>query len=562
MKKVESLQTISSFFVAPNVSTYIHPIQTILILNNLVAGDTMNRKVIVAAILIVVVCASFLLALSISPLKKLEGRIINNTKKPVVLIVVDSLMNEPLQKVIKEDDAPALAYLMNNGQLHKEMISSYPTMSVTIDSTLLTGTYPDQHKVPGLIWFKEDENRIISYGSGISEIWNNGIKNVALDSVVRLNDSHLSKEVQTLHEELANRNLSSASVNGLLYRGNFQHRLNVPGLITMAHLLPKDIHINGPAFFSLGTLAQYSTENNHHNFLWQRLGINNQFTANELKYLIKQKQLPSFTLAYLPDADASIHKYGPDHLKGIKKADKAVQDILNSFHSWEDAIQEVTWIILGDSGQSYVLDDKKTSLIDLNKVLKNYTFWERENPNAQLALAVNERMAYIYAIDQQVELSEIVNVLKKDERIGFIAWKSGQTNHVVSPQSDGELEFSPDGKYVDDYNQSWRIAGDASILDLNMTKEQHIVYQDYPDALARLHGALHSQEGRVIIVDAKPSYEFIEKHSHDHVGGGAHGSLHKVDSVVPIIVTGASEFPESNRLVDLKKWILQLLGDS
>ena len=71
-----------------------------------------------------------------------------------------------------------------------------------------------------------------------------------------------------------------------------------------------------------------------------------------------------------------------------------------------------------------------------------------------------------------------------------------------------------------------------------------------------------SQEGRFIIVDAKPSYEFIEKHSHNHAGGGAHGSLHKVDSVVPIIVTGASELPASDRLVDLKRWILQLLGDS
>lgn len=79
----------------------------------------MKRKVIVATILIVVICASFLLALSISPIKKLEGQVMNNTKKPVVLIVVDSLMNEPLQKVIKEDDAPALAYLMNNLQLHR-----------------------------------------------------------------------------------------------------------------------------------------------------------------------------------------------------------------------------------------------------------------------------------------------------------------------------------------------------------------------------------------------------------------------------------------------------------
>ena len=522
----------------------------------------MKRKVIVAMILIVVICASFLLALSISPLKKLEGRIMNNTKKPVVFIVIDSLMNEQLQKVIKEGDAPALAYLMKNGQLHQEMISSYPTMSVTIDSTLLTGTYPNQHKVPGLIWFKEGENRIISYGSGISEIWHNGIKNVALDSVVHLNDSHLSKDVKTLHEELTKRNLSSASINGLLYRGNFQHRLNVPGLITMADLLPKEIHINGPTVFSLGTLAQYSTENNHHNFIWQRLGVNNEFTANELRYLIQQKKLPSFTLAYLPDADAPIHKYGPDHINGIKKVDQAVQHILNSFPSWEDAIQDVTWIVLGDSGQSYILDDKNTSLIDLNQALKDYTFWERKNPNAQLAIAVNERMAYIYAIDQQVELSEIVNILKEDERIGFIAWKNGQTNYVVSPHSEGKLEFSPKGKYVDDYNQSWQVTGDVSILDLNISKEQHIGYQDYPDALARLHGALHSQEGRFIIVDAKPSYEFIEKHSHNHAGGGAHGSLHKVDSIVPIIVTGTSVLPESDRLVDIKKWILQLLGDS
>ena len=44
-------------------------------------------------------------------------------------------------------------------------------------------------------------------------------------------------------------------------------------------------------------------------------------------------------------------------------------------------------------------------------------------------------------------------------------------------------------------------------------------YQNYPDALARLYGALSSQEGRFIIVDTKPIDEFIEEHSHDHAGG-------------------------------------------
>lgn len=115
---------------------------------------------------------------------------------------------------------------------------------------------------------------------------------------------------------------------------------------------------------------------------------------------------------------------------------------------------------------------------------------------------------------------------------------------------------------MDDYKQSWKIDGDISILNMKVFNEGRIQYQDYPDALARLHGALHSQEGRVIIVDAKPSYEFIEEHSHDHAGGGAHGSLHKADSIVPVIITGTNEFPPSNRLVDMKQWIVQLLGNS
>ncbi|SDN12963.1 Type I phosphodiesterase / nucleotide pyrophosphatase [Psychrobacillus sp. OK028] len=519
----------------------------------------MKRKIVIGLITFIFICSVLVLAISISPTKELDDISINSTKKPIILVAVDSLMSEPLQKAVKQGKAPAFSFLINNGHINPEMISSYPTMSVTIDSTLLTGTYPNQHKVPGLIWFKEDENRMISYGSGISEIWNNGVKNISMDSVIHLNENHLSKEVLTIHEELATRKLSSASINGLLFRGSVQHQLNVPKLISTVNLLPKEIEINGPTLFSLGLLSQYNSKNDWNKFVWNRLGVNNKFSANELKYLIEQKKLPSFTLTYLPDADASVHKHGPDDLKGIEKADEALQDILNSFSSWEEAIQEVTWIVLGDSGQSFIKKEKETSLIDLNNSLKNYTFWEGEKRNVQLAIAINERMAYIYVNDKQVELSEITDILKKDKRIGIIAWKDEQTNYVVSPLSDEEFTFSPKGKYVDEYEQSWDIAGNASILDLKMTNGGRIQYQNYPDALARLYGALHSQEGRVIIVDARPSYEFIEKHSHDHAGGGAHGSLHKVDSIVPIIVTGTNDFPEYNRLVDVKEWILQLL---
>ena len=165
----------------------------------------MKLYILVSIIVLIILMASFLLVFSMSPTKDINDTVINKTQKPIILITVDSLMSQPLQQVIQEGKAPAFSFLINNGQFHPEVISSYPTMSVTIDSTVLTGTYADQHKIPGLIWFKEDENRIISYGSGLREIWSLGVKNVALDSIVHLNEEHLSKNVQTIHEKLSNR---------------------------------------------------------------------------------------------------------------------------------------------------------------------------------------------------------------------------------------------------------------------------------------------------------------------------------------------------------------------
>lgn len=518
----------------------------------------MKRKIFIFILIFLVLIAGIIFSLSSSKRKEIADIDVNQSKKPVILLVVDSLMTEPLQKAIQQGKAPAFSYLIKNGKLYPDIVSSYPTMSVTIDSTLLTGTYADTHHIPGLIWFKEDENRIVSYGSGISEMWNNGITNVAIDSVVNLNEKHLNKEIQTIYEELYERNIQSASINGLLHRGNIEQQLSVPKAISTLQLLPDDLNVTGPTLLSLGALSQYSPKNNFQKFIWDRFGIDNKFSVNELKYLIDQEKLPSFTLVYLPDADATIHRKGPDDLKGIMKADNALEEIFNSYPSWEEAIEENIWMVLGDSSQSKIKDDKKTSLIDLNELLKDYTFWERKNVDGQLAIAINERMAYINLNDEQVDAQKVINTLKKDERIGFIAWKDDSTNYVVAPKSNEPFTFSPNGSYKDQYNQTWDIRGNREILDLTI-KDETIYYKSYPDALARLNGALHSHNGRFILVDAKPHYEFIEKHSHDHADGGAHGSLHEIDSIVPLIVVGTSEKPKYNRIVDIKQWILQIM---
>lgn len=522
-------------------------------------GGFMKRKIFSLIFVILILLAIVVISISMGPTTELTKIGNHSTQKPVLLITIDSLMDEQLQKAMLDGHAPALSFLINQGNYQPEVISSYPTMSLTIDSTILTGTYADQHKIPGLIWFNQEQNRIISYGSGIREIWDNGVKNVANNSIIRLNNEHLKSEVKTIYEELADSGIPSASINGLIYRGDTIHQLNVPKMLSFLQLLPKEIKVNGPTLLSLGALSHYNPENNHHKFLWNRMGVNDEFTVNEIKYLIEQNKLPPFTLAYLPDLDAKIHRNGPDELKGIEEVDQKLQDLLNLFPTWEEAINKVTWIVIGDSAQSLVEQDKEKGLIDLDEVLKDYSFWSDKNPEGQLAIAINERMAYININDNTIEMNSIIEKVKEDKRISFIGWKDGDTNYVASPEKETVLSFSKSGQFKDLYSQSWNLDGDLSLLDISTSDDGFIQYGSYPDGLARLDGALHSHEGRFLIVDAKPSYEFIEQHSHDHAGGGAHGSLHQIDSMVPLIISGVDSQPKFNRLVDIKDWLLEIV---
>ena len=518
----------------------------------------MKRKIISSIFIFVFLLAIVVLSISLAPTQKLKEVAIQTAKKPVILLTVDSLMNEPLQKVVKDGSAPALAFLMNNGHYLPDVISSYPTMSVTIDSTILTGAYADQHNIPGLIWFNKEQNHMISYGSGVREIWHNGVKNVARNSVIKLNNEHLNPDIKTIYEELAGSYIQAASINGLIFRGDTTHQLNVPKMLSFMQVLPKNIQVKGPQLLSLGALSQYNPANDKHKFIWSSMGVNDDFTVNEIKYLIEQNKLPPFTLAYMPDLDMKVHRNGPEEIKAIKDIDQSIQKLLNLFPSWEEAIEEVVWIIMGDSAQSLVEKDEEKGLIDLNKLLTDYSFWNRKNQEGQLAIAINERMTYINIVDEKMEIESIIEKLKEDKRIGFISWQEDNRNYVVSPEKDTVLTFSTKGKQKDIYDQSWNLDGDLSLLDISVNRDGIIKYDTYPDALARLNGALHSHNGKFIIVDAKPSYEFIEEHSRDHAGGGAHGSLHRDDSIVPLIIVGTDVKPKNNRLVDFKDWLIEI----
>lgn len=513
-------------------------------------------------IIIIAIAAIILVIKGIKPNdQSLDQKQITQTEKPVIMLIIDSLMYKPLLEAEKNGRIPALQFLMEHGQLYPNVVSSYPTMSVTIDSTLLTGTYSDKHRVPGLVWYDEKEKRLINYGSAKEEVFKLGLKHVVEDTFYHLNHTHLSRDTKTVHETLGMKGLQSASVNALVYRGNEKRTLNLPKIGSTLNIAPKNLKIETPVLFSYGMLAQYSPKNDQHNGPFGKFGFNDKFSTQELKYIIQNDKLPAFTIAYFPDLDQEVHKNGPEnHIDAIEQTDKQLQELLNTYPSWEEALNSAIWVIMGDSGQAEVGDDKNKSLIRLNKMLDTYNIYRVNKPvknDDQIVLGHNERMAFIYILDEHITSEEVVNKLQKDERIGFLAWKDGSDVHVAASGHNNIFTFRPNGHFVDQYGQTWEIKGDSSILDLSISGNV-IEFGAYPDALQRLHSALHSHSGNYIIADAKPGFEFEGEGTPIHPGGAAHGSLHEQDSLIPVIVTGTEKQPSHMRIVDLYQWILDL----
>ncbi|WP_099159946.1 alkaline phosphatase family protein [Virgibacillus ndiopensis] len=482
------------------------------------------------------------------------------SQKPVILLNIDSLMPEPLEVAVQTGRAPALQFLMENGTYIPNMVSSFPTMSVTIDSSLLTGTYANKHHIPGLNWFDDSRNEIINYGTGFRETFRLGMRRSIHNMLYRLNNEHLSSEVTTIYEELANIGIQSASINSFVYRGNTPQRLHVPRLLsTLTRFENGKWTTNTPATLSLGLFSKLRPRG----FTMQIAAGNYKYTARELRHLIRKNKLPGFTFCIFQDMDARIHFKGPTDIKDITKIDRQIQKTLNMYPSWEEALNQNIWMVMGDNGQAATGTSYRKFIIDLRKILKKYRIARIERPvhkKDQLVLCVNQRMGYIYVLDNRLPLPAVIERLKSDHRIDIIAWKEKDSIHVLSGMREGLLIYRPKGEHSDVYNQTWKIEGNHELLDLYISNEKKVSYGDYPDALARLYSALHSHSGRFIVVNAKPGCDFKAQSTPFHLSGAAHGSLHKQETLVPLVIAGTTEKPTFPRLIDMKAFILRIIS--
>jgi len=486
--------------------------------------------------------------------------------KKVILLLIDSLMSDDFENTIISGKAPALKFLYDNGVYQQNCTTAFPTMTASVDATLLTGTYPDRHHIPGLIWYKADEHRLIDYINGTRTVLKLGINSTAEDVLVNLNEKHLSKKVKTIFEELSDNGISSGAINFIIHRGRTKHQLKLPLLLNLVTKFSyNNKTITGPDEFCLGVMRKpnYLGRKLPYSFnqtIFKRFGINDSFAIQSAKHMINSGNQPDFLAIYLPDHDHYLHKYIYQPVKSLIKVDKLIKELLNTFGTWEQAIKQNTFIVVGDHGQTKIGNCQKFN-IDVDEYLKEFNLvriGKKVQSDSEVIIANNERMVYIYPIKKHINAA-IRAIFLKESRIDFVAWKEGK-EIMVKKHNGKSLTFQKGGKFKDNYGKEWNVEGDLDVLDIK-TEGNLIHYNNYPDALSRLYGALFSQKEEMILITAKPGYEFYSESFPTHLGGGSHGSLHYTDSIVPIIVAGATLMPNPDlRLVDIKDYILQLFN--
>jgi hypothetical protein len=233
----------------------------------------------------------------------------------------------------------------------------------------------------------------------------------------------------------------------------------------------------------------------------------------------------------------------------IAVADRQLERLMHAAGGPDAFLAEHAVIVMGDHSQSSVEDT-----IDLRDA---YADWRVLKPNdrraaeAEIALSPGSRSAMVYVLDDErlLELlTPLEEVARETEGVDLVMRRDGDRGALVWSDR-GELRFMPadgDGGVADLSGGRWLLDGELDALDLTVS-DGEVTSWTYPDALGRVWAALQCPGSGELLLSAEPGYEFIDWGGSDHVGGGAHGSLHRNDSLGVLLCCGTGPAARDER---------------
>ncbi|HKE79767.1 MAG TPA: alkaline phosphatase family protein [Solirubrobacteraceae bacterium] len=453
----------------------------------------------------------------------------------LVLAVVDGLKPAMLERAVATGRAPAIATVMERGTYIDACCASFPSVTPVCAATIATGVGPDTHHIPSMNWYSRDERRYVEYGSSFSAARRFGVVQQLTDTIYNMNAEHLPAEVLTVFESLDDADVRTAGTTYLMYRGRHEHRLSKTTALTRLASTVMRRSVMGPKeLFYADLFASRETPCRSQMGL---PGIRDQHAGCVGAYLVEH-DLFDFLLLSLPDNDTHSHRYGPHaQVTSIAAADRQLERVFHAGGGADRFLDEHAVVIVADHSHAPV-----EKAIDLQAAYHDLAILApsgARHQDAEVALCPAQRSAMVYVLlreGRDTLVPRIVETALELEGVDLALWRPAPREGAIAGEA-GELRFAPGGDLHDERGGRWSVDGPLELLDARI-EDGVLRTETYPDALARAWSALSCPTAGDVLLSAAPGYEFADWGGVDHVGGGSHGSLHRVDSLGALAFCG------------------------
>jgi hypothetical protein len=453
----------------------------------------------------------------------------------LVLAVIDGLAPAALEQAVADGTVPTLAELMARGVYIDDCVAAFPSVTPVCTASIVTGTGPDEHRIPGMNWYLRSEARYIEYGSSLQATRSFGIGRSLTDTIYNLNLSHLSRRTPTIFESLDDAGVRTAGTTFLMYRG--RHRHEASGESALARLVAATLFrhaVWGPReLFYADLFASRETG------CRSQLGLpgaRDQHAGCVGAFLVEH-DLFDFLLLSLPDNDTHSHRAGPAaQVESLILADAQLERVADAAGGIDAFLEAHAIIVMADHSHSPI--EHRTSLrrgfADLRVLAPN----DPRPELAHLAACPGWRSGMVYVLDEDHRerlTRRVVRLAQRLPGVDLVIRRAGEEAVVWSPR--GELRFAPGTGPADLAGRHWSFEGELGAVGARV-QDGALRSEDYPDALGRVWSALHCENAGEVLLSAAPGYEFTDWGGVDHVGGGSHGSLHRDDSLGALLCVG------------------------
>ena len=476
----------------------------------------------------------------------------------LVLVVIDALKPEMLDRAIATGRAPALQRIRDQGVYVDDVVAAFPSVTPVCAATITTGVGPDRHQIPSMNWYHRLEERYIEYGSSFSATRQFGVLRSLTDTVYRMNAEHLAGDTPTVFESLDDVGVRTAGTTYLIYRGRHQHEVAQES--PLARIVTSTLFrrtIDGPQELFYADL--YASRKTGCRGQLGMPGVRDQHTGCVGAYLVEH-DLFDFMLFSLPDNDAWSHRNGPHaQVTSIAAADRQLERLMHAGGGPDRFLDEHAVIVTSDHSQAIVEDR-----IRLDRAFADFHVASpsvARSVGAEIAISPAQRSAMIYALDaerreQLVERS--LDAILGLEGVDLTMWLTAGGNEAAVRGAEGdELRFAPGASVIDSRGRGWEVEATpatlAAVLGARLLDGSWLESPVYPDALARIWSSLRCETAGDVLLSAAPGYEFVDWGGQDHVGGGSHGSLHRTDSLGALLWCGTG--PDARAVRD--QWSLE-----